>query len=114
MLALPVPEHGGLHRALLPFLNLSSRNDFVLVVGSGPFRTPLPSAQKWISLYVVQELQRVPYQRPKLSSFFNRCFPIQTVLDRVLIASRRAGSRRATMHPTTLLAVHRRRHAGLA
>ena len=32
MLPLPVPEHGGSIEALLPFLNLSSRNDFVLVV----------------------------------------------------------------------------------
>jgi hypothetical protein len=32
MLPLPVPERGGSIDALLPFLNLSSRNDFVLVV----------------------------------------------------------------------------------
>jgi hypothetical protein len=32
MLLLPVPEQGGSIEALLPFLNLSSRNDFVLVV----------------------------------------------------------------------------------
>jgi hypothetical protein len=32
MLPLPVPEHGGSIEALLPFLNLSNRNDFVLVV----------------------------------------------------------------------------------
>jgi hypothetical protein len=32
MLALPVPEPGGSIEALVPFLNLSSRNDFVLVV----------------------------------------------------------------------------------
>src|SRR5947209_5018001 len=32
MLPLPVPEPGGSIKALLPFLNLSSRNDFVLVV----------------------------------------------------------------------------------
>jgi hypothetical protein len=32
MLALPVPEPGGSIEALLPFLNLPSRNDFVLVV----------------------------------------------------------------------------------
>jgi hypothetical protein len=32
MLPLPVPEHGGSIEALLPFLNLSSRNDFVLIV----------------------------------------------------------------------------------
>ena len=32
MLALPVPQQGGSIEALLPFLNLSCRNDFVLVV----------------------------------------------------------------------------------
>src|SRR5256886_15666705 len=32
MLPLPVPEQGGSIEALLPLLNLSSRNDFVLVV----------------------------------------------------------------------------------
>jgi hypothetical protein len=32
LLPLPVPEHGGSIEALLPFLNLSSQNDFVLVV----------------------------------------------------------------------------------
>jgi hypothetical protein len=32
MLPLPVPVHGGSIETLLPFLNLSSRNDFVLVV----------------------------------------------------------------------------------
>jgi hypothetical protein len=32
MLPLPVPEHGGSIEALMPFLNLSSRDDFVLVV----------------------------------------------------------------------------------
>jgi hypothetical protein len=32
MLALPVPERGGAIEALLPFLNLSTRNDFVMVV----------------------------------------------------------------------------------
>ena len=32
MLPLPFPQHGGSIEALLPFLNLSSRNDFVLVV----------------------------------------------------------------------------------
>jgi hypothetical protein len=32
ILSLPVPEHGGSIEALLPLLNLSSRNDFVLVV----------------------------------------------------------------------------------
>ena len=45
MLALPVPEQGGSIEALLPFLNLSCRNDFVLVVAwllatlrsSGPY-----------------------------------------------------------------------------
>jgi hypothetical protein len=45
MLPLPVPEPGGSIEALLPFLNLPSRNDFVLVVAwllatlrpSGPY-----------------------------------------------------------------------------
>jgi hypothetical protein len=45
MLPLPVPEKGGSIETLLPFLNLSSRNDFVLVVAwllatlrpSGPY-----------------------------------------------------------------------------
>jgi hypothetical protein len=32
MLPLPVPERGGSIEALLPFLNLSSRNDFVIVM----------------------------------------------------------------------------------
>ena len=32
MLPLPVPDRGGSIEALLPFLNLSSRNDFVLVI----------------------------------------------------------------------------------
>src|SRR5262245_29885601 len=32
MLPLPVPERGGLIEDLLPFLNLSNRNDFVVVV----------------------------------------------------------------------------------
>src|SRR6476660_9769962 len=32
MLPLPVPEHGGSIETLRPFLNLSNRNDFVLVV----------------------------------------------------------------------------------
>jgi hypothetical protein len=32
MLSLPVPERGGSIEALRPFLNLSSQNDFVLVV----------------------------------------------------------------------------------
>jgi hypothetical protein len=45
MLSLPVPEQGGSIGALLPLLNLSSRNDFVLVISwllstlrpSGPY-----------------------------------------------------------------------------
>jgi hypothetical protein len=61
------------------------------------------------SLDVLKELLRLPEQRPKLPPLVNRCFPIPTVLERVLIASWRARPRRATVHPTTLFSMDCRR-----
>ena len=66
------------------------------------------------SLNALQQLPRLPYERSNLPALFNRCFPVQAVLERVLITPRCARSRRAAMHATSLLAMHRRRLAGRA
>ena len=66
MLALPVPEQGGSIEALLPFLNLSCRNDFVLVVAwllatlrsSGPYPLLAVSGEQGSAKTVLSKMLR--------------------------------------------------------
>jgi hypothetical protein len=66
MLPLPVPERGGLIEDLLPFLNLSNRNDFVLVVAwllaglrpSGPYPLLAISGEQGSAKTVLSKMLR--------------------------------------------------------
>jgi len=66
MLALPVPEQGGSIEVLLPFLNLSCRNDFVLVVAwllatlrsSGPYPVLAVSGEQGSAKTVLSKISR--------------------------------------------------------
>ena len=66
------------------------------------------------SLDVLQQLPRPSDQRLNLFPLFNRALREKTVLERILVLFRRARTRCAPMHSTTLLAGHRRRAARLA
>jgi hypothetical protein len=64
MLPLPVPQPGGSIEALLPLLNLSSRNDFVLVVAwllaalrsSGPYPVLAISGEQGSAKTVLRQM----------------------------------------------------------
>jgi hypothetical protein len=66
MLSLPVPEHGGSIEILRPFLNLSSQNDFVLVVAwllaalrpAGPYPLLAISGEQGSAKTVLSKLLR--------------------------------------------------------
>ena len=60
------------------------------------------------------EKVRLPEQRLHLAPLLNGLARIESVLQRVFIASWRARSGRTTMHPTSPFPADRRRHARLA
>jgi hypothetical protein len=65
------------------------------------------------SLHLFQQLPRFTQQRLNLPSLGDRIPGEQAMLARVLVRLWRAGSQRAAVHGAALLAVHRRRAAGV-
>ena len=63
---------------------------------------------------LLHEPMGLPQQRPQLPAFRNGFTGIEPLLERILIAARRAGSRRSAMHATALFAGYGRRQAGFA